>query len=596
MRAEVTSNVPVSRRAVLAEAAELVGSERKLLLRVGALVLINRGAALGPATASKIVIDRVIGSHRSDLLAPVALALIAAIAVEAASGFALYRAVGLASQRAVTRLRRKLQAHVLGLPVGFFDGSLSGGLLSRLVSDPDAVRDLLGPGLVQLASAVLTAVLAVALLLALDWALTAAVVAVLTVSLVALLIGLSRLYGAFNVTGELTAELTGRLAEVLGGIGVVKTFRAERREAYGLARESHRLLRAFVVVFAGAGGVLAMSAAATGLVNAMVLVLGGRAVLTGRLTLGDLVLYLFLVGLLTAPLLQIAANVSELGRAGAALGRFAQLRMVATEGDLDRGLDSSITATHGAVTFERVSYAYRSGYFALRDVSFEAQAGTMVAIVGRNGSGKTTIMRLLGGLIRPTDGRILVDTQDLGPVSLRAWRAHVSAVWQEPFLFDGTIADNIAYGRPDATPADIQRVARLAHCDDVVDRLPDGYATRVGERGVQLSGGQRQRVALARALLADARILLLDEATAHVDPESELLIGDALRALRAGRTTFVIAHRLATVRDSDQVLVLEGGALMERGTHDELVARRGVYWRLAAGHLLREQALAEEIA
>jgi ABC-type multidrug transport system fused ATPase/permease subunit len=595
MRAELISNVPVSRRAVLAEAAELVGSERRLMLRVGVLVFINRGAALAPATASKIVIDRVINEHRSDLLTPLALSLVAAITVDAASGFALHRAVGLASQRAVTRLRRKLQAHVLGLPVGFFDGSSSGGLLSRLMSDPDAVRDLLGPGLVQLASAVLTAVLAVALLLALEWTLTAAVVAVLTVSLVALLIGLSRLYGAFNVTGELTAELSGRLAELLSGIGVVKTCRAERREAYGLARQSHRLLRAFIVAFAGAGGVLATSAAATGLVNAMVLVLGGRAVLTGRMTLGDLVLYLFLVGLLTAPLLQIAANVSELGRAGAALGRFAQLRAVATEGDLDRGLDSSITVPQGAVTFERVSHAYRSGYFALRDVSFEAQAGTMVAIVGRNGSGKTTAMRLLGGLMRPTAGRILVDRQDLGPVPLRAWRAHIAAVWQEPFLFDGTIADNIAYGQPDATPADIRRAARLAHCEEMVDCLPDGYATRVGERGVQLSGGQRQRVALARALLTDARILLLDEATAQVDPESELLIGDALRSWRVGRTTFVIAHRLATVRDADQVLVFEGGALMERGTHDELLARRGVYWRLATGHLLREAGLTEDV-
>ncbi|MBA3498246.1 MAG: ABC transporter ATP-binding protein, partial [Gemmatimonadales bacterium] len=488
----VPAPVPVPWRQVLAQVSGLIRSERKLLLGAGGLILVNRGAALGPAAASKIVIDGVVGSHRPDLLAPVALGLVAAVAVEAASGFAIYRAVGIVSQRAVTRVRGELHAHVLGLPAGDFDSMSGGCLLSRLMSDPDALRDVLGPGLVQLASGALTALLAVALLLALDWTLTAAVLGILAASLAALVLGLSRVYGAFHATAEISAELTGRLVETIGGIDAVKTARAERREAYSFACTSHRLLRAFVRAFSGVGGVIALSALATGLVTATVLLLGGRAALAGRLTLGDLVLYLLLAGLLASPLLQIAAHVAELGRAGVALARIAQVRAIATEDDRDRGL-ASIARVTGAVAFDRLSYAYMPGRWALRDVSFEAGPGATVALVGLNGSGKTTAMRLIGGLLRPTAGRVLIDGRDLADVRLRSWRAHVAAVWQEPFLFDVTIADNIAYGRPRASRAEIRRAGLLAHCEEFVGLLPGGYDTRVGERGARLSGGQRQR-------------------------------------------------------------------------------------------------------
>jgi ABC-type multidrug transport system fused ATPase/permease subunit len=588
------ASVPSALRGVVAEAVEVFRGERRLLLAVSVLVLLNRGAALAPAAASKIVIDEVIGGHRPGLLASVALVLLAAVLVEAASGFALYGATGIMAQRAVTRLRRRLHAHVLGMPTGFFDGTLSGGLISRLMADPDAVRDVFGPGLVQLASGVLTAILAVALLLALDWSLTAAVLGILAASLLGLLLALSRLYRAFRAAGQITSELTGRLAEVLGGIEVVKTYRTERREAYAFTRESHRLLRAVVRAFGQVGRVIGVTALATGLVTAVTLVVAGRAVLVGRLTVGDLVLYLFLAGLLAAPLLQIAAHVSELGRAGAALGRIARLREVPTEDDHDREL-GAIAGVTGAIAFDRVSYAYGPGHRALHEVSFEALPETTVAIVGPNGSGKTTAMRLLAGLVRPTGGRILADGRDLAGVRLRAWRAHVAAVWQESFLFDGTVADNITYGRPEASPSEIRRAASLAHCEELL-HLIDENGTRVGERGVQLSGGQRQRVAIARAILADPRILLLDEATAHLDPESEALIRDALERLRAGRTTFVIAHRLATVRHADQILVLKEGELVERGTHEELMERRGAYWRLASRFGLPELRQMEGVA
>ena len=577
------------------EAALLLRGEGKLLLCIGALVIVNRVAALGPALASKVVLDRVIVDRRPDLLGLIAVGLVATLTVEAISSYELYRAVGISSQRAITRLRTALHAHVLRLPAGFFDGTQSGGLLARLVTDPETVRDLLGPGLVQVASGVLTAALAVAVLAALDWRLGVAVLALLLGSVTALVVCLSRLYREFRVTSEQTGELTGRLAEVLGGIMVVKTFRAERREALAFTRESHRLLRAFGRAFAGAGAVLSASTMATGLMGVVVLVLGGEAALRGSLTVGDLVLYLILVGLLTSPLLQIAAHVSEIGRAAGALARIAELKALATVEDSDHGL-AALADVEGGVTFDRVSYSYRSETWALHEVSFEALPGATVAIVGLNGSGKTTTLRLLAGLARPTAGRILVDGQDLAAVRLREWRRHVAAVLQEPFLFDGTIADNIAYGRPGASPAEIRRVGGLALCEEFVGRLPGGYTARVGERGVQLSGGQRQRVAIARALLADPRVLLLDEPTAHLDPESEILIREALRTLRAGRTTFVIAHRFATVRDADQILVLESGALVERGTHEELIARQGAYWRLAAGQDLRPRWIAEGAA
>jgi ABC-type multidrug transport system fused ATPase/permease subunit len=593
--AKAVAPTPVAWRDALALAAALVGSERKLLLGAGALILVNRAAAFGPAAASKIVIDEVVGAHRPDLLAPVVLGLVAAVAIEAASGFVVYHAVGIMSQRAVTRLRGRLHAHVLGLPAGELDVLSGGWLLSRVMSDPDALRDLLGPGLVQLASGALTALLAVALLRAFDWTLAAAVLGVLAASLAALVLGVARVYAAFQATAEISAELTGRLLESLGGIDAVKSARAERGEASAFGRTSHRLLRAFVRACTGVGGVIALSVLATGLVTAAVLLLGGEAALASRLTPGDLVLYVLIAGLLASPLLQVAARVGDLGRAGAALGRMAQLRAIATEEDRDRGL-ASIAEAAGAVAFDRLSYCYPRGRWALRQVSFEAPPGTMVALVGLNGSGKTTAMRLIGGLLRPTGGRVLVDGRDLAEVRLHSWRAHVAAVWQEPFLFDGTIADNIAYVRPRAARAEIRRAGLLAHCEEFVSRLAEGYDTRVGERGARLSGGERQRVAIARAFLADPRVLLLDEPTAHLDPECEALIRDALKALRAGRTTFVVAHRLATVRDADQILVLEGGTLAEQGTHEELLARRGAYWRLAMRQPRPEPRLAEGAA
>jgi subfamily B ATP-binding cassette protein MsbA len=448
------------------------------------------------------------------------------------------------------------------------------------MADPETVRDVLGPGLVQFATGLLTALVALAVLFSLDAWLTLLVLAVLLAFLVAMTRGFGWLYPAFIRVGEQTAEMTGRLAEVLGGIRVVKTHRAERREAHAFTRESHRLLRDYARAFTGAAGVVTASTLAAGVVNGVLLVLGGKVVLDGTMTLGDFVMYAFFVGLLVTPLLQIAATASQVGQAVAALARLAELRAVATDDDGDRGL-APFPAVIGHVVFDDVSFAYVPGRPVLHGVSFEAPAGMTVALAGPNGAGKTTVAQLLLRFRHPNEGRVLVDDHDLTRIRGRDYRAHVGFVPHDATLFEGTIADNIRYGRPSASPAELREAARLAHCEEFVVRLPEGYGTLVGERGRRLSDGQRQRVAIARAFLADPRILVLDEATAHLDAESDLLIQDALRTLRRGRTTFVIAHRLSTIRSADQILMLERGVIVERGTHENLLARRGSYWRLS---------------
>jgi ABC-type multidrug transport system fused ATPase/permease subunit len=560
-----------------------------------ALVVANRVAALALPAASKYVVDEVIGRQRTTLLAPIALLAGTAVAVEAVTAFGASQVVGQAAHRAVTELRRGLQARVLALPVGAFEAMQSGTLVSRIMTDPEQVRHVVGNGLIHLASGLLTAVLAVGLLFHLNPSLTVAVLALLLAFAVGLTRAFGRLYPLFRALSHLTAEVTGRLAEVLGGIRIVKTYVAERREAHRFTRELHRVLRHSIRARTAVSTLTAASTVATGAVGLLLLIAGSRAVAAGAMTLGDMAMFVFLVGLLAAPLVQIAATAQELGTAAAGLGRIGELRALATETEQDRSR-GRVTSVVGTVDFERVSYGYVPGRLVLEDVSLHAPSGSTTALVGPSGSGKSTLCRLLLAFDRPASGRILIDGRDLATMCRRGYRGQLGVVLQDDVLFDGTIADNIRYGRPGASLGDLYAAGRLAHCDEFVGRCPDGYGTLVGERGVRLSAGQRQRVAIARAILADPRIMVLDEATSSLDSESELLIQDALRTLCRGRTTFVIAHRLSTVRGADQILVLEGGRIVERGSHEALVGREGRYWRLyhaqhcAAGNLLQTGA------
>jgi subfamily B ATP-binding cassette protein MsbA len=468
---------------------------------------------------------------------------------------------------------------VVGLPLRLIDESSSGSLASRVMLDSEQARYLVGNGVVQLLASILTATLASVLLFRLDVPLTLAVLATLGLYAAGVSGVFRRLSAAFEAVSRRQAELSGWLCQVLGGVRVVKAYAAERREAHRFARVSHRLVRESVAAVQVVSLLGASGSLMSGAVGVLVLVAGGQAVVAGTMSLGSLVMFIWLTGLLLAPVMHMAAGAGELGRSVGALRRIAQLRALATEEEEDRAC-RRVQRVVGTVDFENVSYGYAPGRLAIRGVSLHAPAGSTIALVGPSGSGKSTICRLLLGFDRPTSGRILIDGQDLGTVRRRAYRAHLGVVLQEDVLFDGTIADNIRYGRPGASWADVLAVGKLAHCDEFAELLPDGYETLVGERGARLSSGERQRVAIGRAMLTDPRILVLDEATSSLDNESELLVQAAVHTLCCGRTTFVIAHRLSTVLGADRILVVDGGAIVECGSHEELIARGGRYRRL----------------
>lgn len=572
------------------EASRLIRRHRGPLMLALLLVVVNRLAALALPTVSRYVVDEVIGRHQIGLLPLIALLACAAVTIEAAAAFGAVQLAGVAGQRAVAGLRQELQKRVVGLPLWRIDDARSGSLAAQVMTDSEQVRYLVGNGSVQLLASMLTAVLALGLLFRLDASLTLAVLGVLGLLAIGVGRGFGRISAAFERVCRRQSELTGWLGQVLGGIRVVKACVAERREAHRFARESHALIREAVQALRGVALLSAGSTLAAGAVGVVLLMAGSRAVAAGTMSLGSLVMFIWLSGLLLAPVMHIAAGAGELGKAMAALGRIARIRTLATEEDEDRGR-GHVQRVVGTVDFEDVSYGYVPERLALRGVSLHAPAGSTTALVGPSGSGKSTLCRLLLAFDHPTGGRILIDGRDLSTVRRRDYRAHLGVVLQEDVLFDGTIADNIRYGRLGAGWVELLTAGRLAHCDEFADSLPDGYATLVGERGLRLSGGQRQRVAIARAILADPRILILDEATSSLDSESEVLIQAALRTLCAGRTTFVIAHRLSTVRSASQILVIDGGVVVERGTHDELIAREGRYWKLCQTQFRAERNL-----
>jgi subfamily B ATP-binding cassette protein MsbA len=383
----------------------------------------------------------------------------------------------------------------------------------------------------------------------------------------------------FHERWKIQEEVTGRLGEAMGGVRLVKVYTAEPREERIFHEGVDRLFKNIARTITGTSAVTALSSVIVGGTGILIMIVGGRAILSGSMTLGDIIMYVFFVGMMVAPLVQIASIGTQISEAFAGLDRIREIRAMATEDEEDRSL-APAGHVQGDIRFEGVTFGYDSEKPVLHDVSLSAPAGTTTALVGPSGAGKSTLINLVMAFHRPQQGRILIDGKDLAGVQLRDYRGQLGVVMQDNFLFDGSIRDNIAYSRPDATDEEIGTAARIAHCDEFIDRFEKGYDTIVGERGVKLSGGQRQRVAIARAIIADPRILILDEATSSLDSESEALIQDGLRRLRAGRTTFVIAHRLSTIRSADQILVMDGGSVVERGTHRELLMNGGLYRRL----------------
>jgi subfamily B ATP-binding cassette protein MsbA len=561
------------------EARALIWTHRRRLSLGLLLMVVSRLSDLVLPTTSKYLMDDVISQKHWELLPTLAIAAGVATLIGATTSFLISQILGVAAQRAITEMRKDVEAHVMRLPIRYFDSTKTGVLISRIMNDAEGIRNLVGTGLVQLTGSIMTAVIAMGVLMYLNWRLTVVTIVILGTFGGGMATAFKRLRPLFRERGQINAEVTGRLAESLGGVRIVKSYTAEKREELVFAKGAHRLFRNIAKSMTGTSAVMAFSSLVVGASGIAMMLIGGSAIRNGTMTVGELVMYLAFTAMMTMPVIQLASIGTQMTEAFAGLDRIREIRMMATEDQEDEGR-APLSHVRGEVAFDDVSFEYNPGVPVLKHVSFHSPDGSTTALVGSSGSGKSTLISLVMTFNRPTSGRVLVDGQDLTTVRLRDYRSHLGVVLQDNFLFDGTIAENIKYARPHATLDEVKAVSRIAHCDEFIEAFEQQYDTIVGERGVRLSGGQRQRVAIARAILANPRILILDEATSSLDSESEALIQDGLQSLRHGRTTFVIAHRLSTIRSADQILVLEGGEIVERGTHEELIDKGGRYRQL----------------
>ena len=553
---------------------------RRGLLALGfALMVINRVAALVLPYSTRFFIDTVINKHHMDKLQPLLLFVLGATLVQGVTSFALTQSLSKAAQRLITELRQQVQAHISRLPVAFYDTNKTGALVSRIMSDVEGVRNLLGTGLVDFAGGLVTSGIALVLLLRTSPQMTLIAAGSFLCFGVALNKAFATIRPIFRERGKINAEVTGRLTESLGGVRVIKGYHAEHREEAVFASGVRRLLDNVMRTLT-ATSVMSLSASVLlGVVGAVTMYVGAHQIASGTLTIGGFVSYTLLLGFLVAPIMQIVSIGTQLTEALAGLERTQEIMQERPE-DQDPDRSVPLPDIVGRIEFENVSFTYDGIHDVLRDISFRADPGTVTALVGSSGSGKSTTIGLISAFYKPTKGTILVDNTDLSTVRLDSYRTRLGVVLQESFLFDGTIRENVSFSRPDASEADILHACRIARVDEFAETFADKYDTIVGERGVKLSGGQRQRISIARAILAEPRILILDEATSSLDSESEQMIQQGLSYLMKGRTTFVIAHRLSTIRRADQILVMEQGQIVERGTHEQLYAARGRYYDL----------------
>jgi ABC-type multidrug transport system fused ATPase/permease subunit len=558
---------------------ELVRPRRGLLALGFLLMLMNRVAALVLPYSTRYVIDSVIIQRHAQLLKPLVLAVLAATVVQGITSFSLTQLLSKAAQRLIAELRRKVQAHVGRLPVSFHDSTKSGVLVSRIMSDVEGVRNLIGTGLVDFVGGLLTAGIALVVLFRISALMTALAFGFLLCFGLALKKAFQTIRPIFRERGKINAEVTGRLAESLGGVRVVKGYHAEEREENVFGRGVTRLLENVMRTLT-ATSVMGLSASVLlGVVGAVIMFVGTRQILAGSLTIGGFFTYTLFMGFLIAPVMQIVQIGTQLTEALAGLDRTHEILNEAAE-DRDPRRTVSLPEIYGNLDFQNVNFSYDGSREVLHEVSFHSSPGTVTALVGSSGSGKSTTIGLISAFYKPTKGAVLVDGIDLSTVRLDSYRTQLGVVLQESFLFDGTIRENVAFSRPDASEDAVLRACRIARVDEFAERFAVKYDTVVGERGVKLSGGQRQRISIARAILAEPRILILDEATSSLDSESEQLIQEGLSYLMRGRTTFVIAHRLSTIRRADQILVMEQGRIVERGTHEQLYELGGRYFEL----------------
>jgi subfamily B ATP-binding cassette protein MsbA len=565
--------------AALPDAWALLRPRRGILFAGLLLMAINRVAGFILPGSTKYLVDDVINKRQIHLLVPIVLVVLAATVVQGLTSYSLTQLLSKSSQRLITELRVKVQSHIGRLPVAFYDSTKSGVLVSRIMSDVEGVRNLMGTGLIEFMGGIMTSIIALVVLLRISVMMTAVASAILLV----FAFGLSRAFETirpfYRARPKITAEVTGRLTESLGGVRVVKGYHAEEREEKVFASGVQRLLENVLSTLT-VTSLMALSATGLlGVVSAVMMFLGTRQILGGTMTMGTFFEFTLFLGMLVAPVSQIVGLGPMMIEALAGLERTREILNEKTE-EQTPGRNIHLDRVEGRVAFRNVSFAYDAGKQVLYDVSFDSEPDTVTALVGPSGSGKSTIIGLIAAFYVPTAGKVLVDGVDLAQVRLDSYRTQLGVVLQETFLFDGTIRENVAFSRPDATEQQILEACRIARVDEFAEAFEKKYDTIVGERGVKLSGGQKQRVSIARAILADPRILILDEATSSLDSESEALIQEGLRYLMRGRTTFVIAHRLSTVRRADQILVVEAGRIVERGTHESLYEARSRYFDL----------------
>ncbi len=562
-----------------AEARRIIWGARWRLLFGSLLMLVSRLAGMVLPASMKYIGDEVFTNKNYSLLKWIALVIGVSTLIQGVTGFALSQILGVAAQRAITEMRKNVQKHIERLPISYFDSTQSGQLISRIMNDAEGIRNLVGTGLGQIFGSLVTATISIGVLFYLNWQLTLATIVVLLIFGGALFYAFKVLRPVFRERGELTAQVTGRLGESLGGIRIVKAYTAEKREELSFARGAHSLFRNVAKTVTGVSAISSFSSVVIGAIAVVMIVIGGSAVQGNTMTLGDFLMYISFTFLLAMPVIELTSIGTQITEALAGLDRIREIMSMATEDEADAGKEP-LPEIEGTIDFDDVHFEYDKDVPVLKGVSFHSKAGATTALVGSSGSGKSTILSLVLNFIQPTFGTIKIDGKDIGTVKLRDYRRHLGVVLQDNFLFDGTILDNIRFSNPEANLDTIKEVCKIANADEFIEKFPNGYDTVVGERGVKLSGGQRQRIAIARALLANPRILILDEATSSLDSESEALIQEGLRRLREGRTTFVIAHRLSTIRSADQILVVEAGEIHERGNHDTLVALDGRYKQL----------------
>ena len=552
---------------------------KKLLLLGLVLIIINRLSGLVLPGSSKFLIDKVIAEKDLQMLKWLLIVVGIAVLVQAVTSFFLTQLLSVEAQSLITNLRIKIQQQVIHLPMRYFDNNKSGTIVTRIMSDVEGVRNLVGTGLVQLLGGLLTSVIALILLLRINVQLTLfAMVPLIIFGFIAMK-AFTYIRPIFRERNKIQGEVTGRLTESLGGIRVVKGFHAEEQEINIFSQGVDRLFQNVKKTLLSTSFIASAATLLLGVASIGIMAIGGHEIIAEKMTVGDFFAYTLYLGFLVAPIIQMSNIGTQITEAFAGLDRMEEVLNLEREGE-EPNRTVAVKEVNGHIKFHDVHFSYEAGKDVLHNISFDVPAGTVTALVGSSGSGKTTIAGLAASFLKPTAGHITVDDIDLSTLTLHSYRSQLGVVLQDDFLFEGTIRENILFSNPAASEEQLMQAVAAAHVKEFIDRFDDGIDTLIGERGVKLSGGQRQRIAIARALLADPKILILDEATSNLDTESELYIQQSLQHLMKGRTTLVIAHRLSTIRKADQILVLEQGEIRERGTHEELIGHEGRYYQL----------------